>query len=1292
MRFFVRIGALLHFEDTPRNLHEYFYLNMNVVSLILVALASGGCTFLSSGVIHVRHIYSLFKKLSVSDADGNALFALLIKLSVLVPLDCRRCLLPFRLPSEKPGLNLALSQYLSPCEDTTNTGTSGPTYVRRLYSAPCLPSCFWGRFISALVLQIQGVLDSLETVGKHRAKTNAIFWAGGIVALYDEGCLVVNAVMNNDWNEDVKPMESSRVCVKNGLDIVVFDRRRQFAALGLVCSHIEALFQEWIDQNGPYGDHTSSRSEFLAESTVERLIPYPAFAFSLGQSEDEALNSFIFEHAIPEKATLLKVEDCAQAIINYSKMMDPTGSGGFIDVSHVAPDLILASLPPSERFQEDDVQIEITSSSNLGRGSFANVYLGYLGDTKVAFKVFASNLLPPTVDCVHFELKEDHFSLRKKSSRRAHGQIFSRRNCKAMKKVATLKQLKLLASVGTIGEARVSDDEVKSASPPIAPQFDSSQCFKHMQDLLQEATVMKQLRHPNIVQFKGVLFEPYPCLVMEFAPGGNLATLIKTRREEIGTVSGLMSGVHFSGAAHDGIMGRELTHRIAFQVALGIEYLHSKAICHLDMKPENVLVWSESLTAPVNVKLTDYGISCTVTAVGLSSTRGTLGYQAPEQVIMRNNISKSFDLRVDVFAYGMMMYYLLMGVHPYESDMDKLTVVEQKIRQNDRPPLPTGQSLVHLQSVIDRCWQYWPSERPSASQIVAEICEPSFHLQCMDLLVNGSHEVLATALMMDQSGTVCFDSVDSETIGTCVESRRRAYTWGLPSTARIPLKQKKVLKKRPTSLFQTSPPKSPERARSPSPDRAILPRSFSNEMLTHYEEAVDKFHLRSPTPSVLPPSIEEERNTNHIKTEMKSKYPEDSLEASCEDSYSSESSSEDEETIKKPPSFALLITADSLLVANPPVSCFLCKQDTKKIISSVVSAVLYLNSWLWVGLHSKELQVFQCVGGEISRRIKQLSFSCNAVIEDIQCQFFKAQTQVKIFALLANGQIIVIHGHQYKNKADSPRLLNEWGRDLLYCWDHPEIRSVGKIGLEEEEAVSVASCMVLVQPGELWYCQGNSIVAVNTAKSPEEVIRVHGSITDSVTVPDIRMIKEAVVVGDSVWCSDRIESDELCEIDISSRSPKKTWRLKELYSDRDKWSHMVTVEGSSTNRKCHWQNVPSMNSLSVQCLAAVCDTLWVGCNNGAILIMHKDSAERIQLLATLWCRPAVDYFTGQKQGSLPSVVMSRIRQVGDRVLVYHKTHPRNDQKAGQTVVTEVFQAVDSSQLCTLGSYYSIHNA
>ena len=93
------------------------------------------------------------------------------------------------------------------------------------------------------------------------------------------------------------------------------------------------------------------------------------------------------------------------------------------------------------------------------------------------------------------------------------------------------------------------------------------------------------------------------------------------------------------------------------QVALAIEYLHSKSICHLDIKPENVLVWSESLSAPVNVKLADYGISRTVTAGGLNNECGTPGYQAPEQILSRKSRGESFDLRVrDV------------GVNPREID------------------------------------------------------------------------------------------------------------------------------------------------------------------------------------------------------------------------------------------------------------------------------------------------------------------------------------------------------------------------------------------------------------------------------------------------------------------------------------------------------------------------------------------------------------------------------------------------------------------------------------------------
>jgi serine/threonine protein kinase len=86
-------------------------------------------------------------------------------------------------------------------------------------------------------------------------------------------------------------------------------------------------------------------------------------------------------------------------------------------------------------------------------------------------------------------------------------------------------------------------------------------------------------------------------------------------------------------------------------VALAIEYLHSKSICHLDIKPENVLVWSESLDVPVNVKLADYGISRTVTAGGVNAECGTPGYQAPEQILSRHSRGESFDLRVGDTRY-----------------------------------------------------------------------------------------------------------------------------------------------------------------------------------------------------------------------------------------------------------------------------------------------------------------------------------------------------------------------------------------------------------------------------------------------------------------------------------------------------------------------------------------------------------------------------------------------------------------------------------------------------------------
>lgn len=73
-----------------------------------------------------------------------------------------------------------------------------------------------------------------------------------------------------------------------------------------------------------------------------------------------------------------------------------------------------------------------------------------------------------------------------------------------------------------------------------------------------------------------------------------------------------------------------LTQKIAYQIALGLAYLHKKNIIFCDLKSDNILVWSHDVKEPVNIKLSDYGISRQSFHEGALGVEGTPGYQAPE--------------------------------------------------------------------------------------------------------------------------------------------------------------------------------------------------------------------------------------------------------------------------------------------------------------------------------------------------------------------------------------------------------------------------------------------------------------------------------------------------------------------------------------------------------------------------------------------------------------------------------------------------------------------------------------
>ena len=229
----------------------------------------------------------------------------------------------------------------------------------------------------------------------------------------------------------------------------------------------------------------------------------------------------------------------------------------------------------------------------------------------------------------------------------------------------------------------------------------------------EECRLLGTLRHPHIVQFLGIYFDPatdLPVLVMEFLP----ATLAQC-------------------VERYGRLPAEISYAILRDVALGLRYLHEldPRVIHRDLSANNVL-----LTGDMTAKISDLGVAKILQLnpeemSRMTQTPGTQSYMPPEA--LRPN--PCYDVEVDVFSFGVMMVHVLSGQWPFPSEATRvdprnparvmgLSEVERRAQYLNIIGRPSEEQEGHpLIPLIERCLNNSPNLRPTSSELVERMSD-----------------------------------------------------------------------------------------------------------------------------------------------------------------------------------------------------------------------------------------------------------------------------------------------------------------------------------------------------------------------------------------------------------------------------------------------------------------------------------------------------------------------------------------------------------------------------------------
>jgi serine/threonine-protein kinase len=218
---------------------------------------------------------------------------------------------------------------------------------------------------------------------------------------------------------------------------------------------------------------------------------------------------------------------------------------------------------------------------------------------------------------------------------------------------------------------------IKALRPELASQDSIVERFR------TEAVTLAKLNHPNIATLFSLFRQGEELyMVLEFVRGETLDSIL-TRR---------------------GALPAEEAIPVFCQVLDGIDHAHDLGIVHRDIKPANMM-----LTEKGTLKVLDFGIarllgSARMTRAG--NIIGTLEYMAPEQVR-----GLETDGRSDIYALGMMLYEVLVGRLPFDTQ-NEFELMKMQTEVMPQPPRQLNPAIPEaVEEAIMRAVRKDPNER-----------------------------------------------------------------------------------------------------------------------------------------------------------------------------------------------------------------------------------------------------------------------------------------------------------------------------------------------------------------------------------------------------------------------------------------------------------------------------------------------------------------------------------------------------------------------------------------------------